>query len=267
MNSSDLKNPIKSNIELDLLQVEPTRLCNLNCKTCTHDKNIHNGQLNISTLIDIITQFSYINTIKLQGLGEPLLNPNIDNLIRIASYHADNVTLITNGIIPFHDLPKETTSICVSLNTLNGDTYKHLTGMSLSYIPQVLENIYKALKYNKTVELNCVLSQFNSPSEVEEIKSFAKKLNLTLHLTDQQIWVGKDHPEYRNALISVMKSRYNHNVTNVKNTAETCPWTLNQLYYDYKGRLHPCCIRMTDEYIINDITEFDYINCCTNCPL
>jgi len=90
-----IKQFIKKMLTDGVVQIEPTRRCNFNCTHCTHKDN--HGDIGIDLYRNLLAKHSKCRLIKLQGLGEPLLHPNIQQLINIAKDSGHKVMIITNG--------------------------------------------------------------------------------------------------------------------------------------------------------------------------
>jgi len=88
---------------LATVEINPTELCNRVCSFCPRsDPNVYpNRKLHMSTttaqlLVDQLESASFRGDIHITGFGEPLLNPNILEIIKICSnkFHTE---VITNG--------------------------------------------------------------------------------------------------------------------------------------------------------------------------
>jgi organic radical activating enzyme len=241
---------------VEILQIEPTRRCNMNCKHCNHKDN--NGYISIDTFEKILSKHANVEIIKIQGLGEPLLHPNIGKLIELSHKHNSKVMIITNGSVP---IPSGIDQLIISLETVNPLKYKEIRNYDLE---KVLLNIrYIATK--QKVIANCVQTNLTNEDDVEEVKAFTESINGELWITPMEVWYDNLHKEYPESLKNVIDAYITHNI-NLKFRNSTCRWlTKRYLYYDYLGRMHPCCIRMTDEYLVN--SDFDFTNCCKTCPM
>jgi MoaA/NifB/PqqE/SkfB family radical SAM enzyme len=241
---------------VEILQIEPTRRCNMNCKHCNHKDN--NGYISIDTFEKILSKYNNVEIIKIQGLGEPLLHPNIGKLIELSHKHNSKVMIITNGSVP---IPSGIDQLIISLETVNPLKYKEIRNYDLE---KVLLNIrYIATK--QKVIVNCVQTNLTDETDIEGVKEFTESINGELWITPMEVWYDNLHKEYPESLKNVIDAYIIHNI-NLKFRNSTCRWlTKKYLYYDYLGRAHPCCIRMTDEYLVN--SDFDFTNCCKTCPM
>lgn len=81
-------------------QIEPTTRCNFNCETCTRS-SISQSRLNRDLTVDnfqrIISQVPTIQTIKIQGMGEPFLNQNLKEILILGRKKNIKFNTICNG--------------------------------------------------------------------------------------------------------------------------------------------------------------------------
>lgn len=78
--------------------LEITNACNLNCSFCTNKKGTTFMSLDdIDNYLNQIKEFS--NYIYLHVLGEPLLHPNFDQILKLLDEKDFNLQLVTNGIL------------------------------------------------------------------------------------------------------------------------------------------------------------------------
>ena len=83
--------------------VEPTNRCNLECRTCM--RNVweeSTGEMSGSTfarIIEGLQAFSPVPRVFFGGLGEPLVHPNIIEMVAQAKGLGEPVKLITNGTL------------------------------------------------------------------------------------------------------------------------------------------------------------------------
>jgi len=114
----------------EALQIEVTNRCNFNCQMCI--RRVWNAKpldLNLNLYRKIAeSSFSRLNRLILYGLGEPFVNPNFPDMLRIARKHLpkeSTITISTNGsLLSPHvadKIFKEATvdSISFSIDTMN----------------------------------------------------------------------------------------------------------------------------------------------------
>ncbi len=78
--------------------VEITNNCNLNCSFCTHNKRLNKFMSTDEFRLILNKLTGYTKHLYLHVLGEPLLHPNIVELIDLAS-SAYNINITTNGYL------------------------------------------------------------------------------------------------------------------------------------------------------------------------
>lgn len=87
---------------LDWVQVEVTTYCNGACIYCPHTimmKSWANIHMPIELFYELIPFLTYTDLIYLQGWGEPLLNKDFFEMIRICKDHGKHVGFTTNGML------------------------------------------------------------------------------------------------------------------------------------------------------------------------
>jgi len=254
VNVLTVKRYIKKLLTDSMVQIEPTRRCNFHCVHCTH-KN-ETGCIDIGTYRKLLLKHKDCKVVKLQGLGEPLLHPNIQQLIDMAKDKGHRVMIITNGSFPY---VSNVDHYVFSLETTRPEVFESL---GKSNLPRVLENIKLAASYQKII-INCVLNYKTTPQHVEEVARFADEIKADMWITPQEVWVHGTHEAHDD---HVQKTKLAWNIHGVKENYRkyrVCTWGVSEFYYDYTGAVHPCCIRMTDEYKGMSLCEW----ICKGCPL
>lgn len=82
--------------QIALLQVEPTTRCNFTCAFCS-GRHMKQMDLKFSTYKKLLDQIEGLECMELQGEGEPLLHPDIFEMIRYAKEKKIQVCMISNG--------------------------------------------------------------------------------------------------------------------------------------------------------------------------
>jgi MoaA/NifB/PqqE/SkfB family radical SAM enzyme len=140
------------------LNIYVTDRCTLNCKMCLQhslDENLEaslskyyhqNGNdITLDTLRYILDRFNRSLFVCLAGVGEPFLNPNLGELIKLANKNKKIVGVITNGTLledKIMDVVKSPlNSISISLNALNKDEYMDISCCKSDLFDEVVDNI------------------------------------------------------------------------------------------------------------------------------
>ena len=88
-------------VQHGILQVHPTRLCNLSCSHCYTDSSpAHHGSLDPALLCRAIADAGALgfDVLSLSG-GEPLLYRGLDDVLQVARSANQRVNLVSNGIL------------------------------------------------------------------------------------------------------------------------------------------------------------------------
>lgn len=244
-----------NNRYLEILQIEPTRRCNMNCKHCNRKDDT--GNISIEDFTRILNRFPYVDTVKLQGLGEPLLHPQFKELLQICRDRGHKTMIITNGSLP---IPEGIDAVVISLETLDHEKYESLRGYNLD---RVITNICEVASHQK-ITINCVQTHLTTSKDVNDVKVFVKSIGADIWITPMEVWEDESHDDYSVSFDNVEIAHKIHGTSPNEERKLTCQWMKKYRYFDYLGREHPCCIRMTDEYILDN--ELNLNQCCKNCP-
>jgi len=172
-----------SELPVKVLRVAVTQRCNLNCIYCHHEgecSQSDNGRKEITKEeIEDLLKVSMdlgIKKVRFTG-GEPLVRKDIVEIVEIASKYMDDVSMSTNGILlceKISDLKEAGISrINVTLNTLNKDIYKSITGKNK--LQDVLDGIEKTfLEEIFPIKVNMVVMQRNY-REIKDLVKFTKE--------------------------------------------------------------------------------------------
>ncbi len=148
---------------IDYMRVSVTDRCNLGCRYCMSAKRVSDTDiLSYDEIIDICGKAAElgIRNIKITG-GEPLLRDDAAHIIKTLKSidGIDTVTLTTNGVL-LEEYAEDiwdagTDSVNVSLDTLDKETYRHITGCDR--IDSVLKGIDMLYDHGVCVKINTVL--------------------------------------------------------------------------------------------------------------
>ena len=136
-------------MRLSKLYIEPTNLCNLNCRTCIrHIWNEPSGMMSEETFEAIIKGIdsfpSLPDKVFFGGFGEPLFHPKILDMISLFKSLGMKAELITNGTLLKEDMIKSL--IDAELDTmwisLDGSTPESFSDIRMgAELPNILENL------------------------------------------------------------------------------------------------------------------------------
>ena len=222
---------------LDWVQVEVTTYCNASCIYCPHTvmrNSWANRHMPIELFYELIPFLGYTDLVYLQGWGEPLLNNDFFEMVRICKDQGKCVGFTTNGMLLTEDTIRmlvdlQLDIICISLAGTTARTHNRIRkGTDFNKIISNLERLCKIEGEKKTeapaVHLAYLMLKSNF-HELKEIIPLAKRIgakqivasNLTLlvdpELSPEAIFndtVGTDY--YRNTLDEIRDRAARENI-------------------------------------------------------
>ncbi len=172
-----------------LVMIEPSSVCNLKCLMCaTQQKTRDSRFLSFLDFEKIIKQFPVIKELVFCGIGEPLLNPELFEMVKLAKKRNIRfMNLITNGKL----LTKENANkiidsgvdrVQISVHSFSQDVFSKLR----NDLPENLENLKNNIKHlvslkkgrnNPQIICTAVITKVNLDFLLDFIRE-AKKLGL-----------------------------------------------------------------------------------------
>lgn len=256
----------------EYLQIEPTNQCNIECISCNRGELREFGIMKLSSFIHIVEQFDYLRMVKLQGMGEPLLNPDFFLMLEflrnrgIKTYCATNGTLLNekrrNMLVELCDI------IEISLDSPDrGMANKLRKGLDFE---QLQHNITKTVELDpaKEIRINFVLMNDNI-QQLCSMVTLLKKLGVRyLNVIDLQNW-GHEYADLKklgagNEKIQLLEKCkaaalkegiymcYEKKI----NKYCDCPWVNDRCFITWNGYVTPCCLRPNpDMYNLGNLME------------
>jgi len=212
------------------IYVEITNSCNLNCDFCIKNKR-NNKFITIDEFKTLLSKVkNYTDYLYFHVLGEPLLHPNINELIDIASKHF-KINITTNGYLI--DRIKDNENIRqlnISLHSFD-DKYKISLTQYLNNIFNVVDKLIKCgtyislrlwvkNKYNKEI-IDYINTRYNSNIEYD-VDQYTINTNLFINNFHEFIW-----PDLNN---------------NTYDEFGTCYGLIDHIGVLVDGTIIPCCL-------------------------
>jgi MoaA/NifB/PqqE/SkfB family radical SAM enzyme/ubiquinone/menaquinone biosynthesis C-methylase UbiE len=177
---------------LTKVYVEPTTTCNLSCRTCMRNSwNEPIGSMEMSVyrrLIDGLKEITSLRTMAFWGLGEPLLHPDIVEMVVLAKKLGVRVEIITNGLLLNREIAEKLVlagldTIVVSIDGCSPKSYAEIR--SGSDFRTVQENVKGLVavrsahrRDNPEIGLEFVAMRHNV-SELQNLRYLARSLGAT----------------------------------------------------------------------------------------
>lgn len=236
------------------IQVETTTKCNLRCKTClrthTHPDLSNDMSLKVFKLIvnNSVGSILVKPTIKLIGLGEPLLNPHITSMVKYAKRKGLEVELLSNLTIADPRIWKELIdarldSLAVSLDAGSPETFEEIrVGAKFE---DVVSNIRQLIKTRDDMNspkprvfFRSTISNENA-HEISAISKLPEKIGVDRAIFSDKISPSKEnqgcmHLNTPNPKVSQIEAS-----SWIKRSSHSCPATV-RCYITYDGKVLPC---------------------------
>jgi MoaA/NifB/PqqE/SkfB family radical SAM enzyme len=191
------------------------------------------NKMDIALFTQILDGSPYLERVHLTGWGEPLLNKNICEMIRIARRRGLIATIVSNATLLSEQKALEILNSGVNVITFSldgvGETYEKVRGFS--YL-KVQKNILRFLELRKEftekpfVEINVVLFEQTAGEEKKVREEWEKKVDL---VTTQPL------------------------VSQAENArGQRCLHLWRRMVVLSNGRIVPCCVDSEGELILGD---------------
>ncbi len=270
------------------IQIEPTVRCNLHCITCTRDSVIDSYKKMDMTLEDIdkiLTLFPDLQSIKFQGLGEPLLTKNIQAILKKFKEKNVRLSTISNGTI-FHKeryrqpLLDYFRVVRVSIDSTSAALFSKLrVGANLEHVLsglRILAQERDRQKKKLSIGINFVVSHENY-HEVANLYDIAVENSIDfVGIPTVENWTIPDedgfghfssyvaeaqrHTQEIATAVQALKMRLRRkgilvSYSGLDNRVGHCYWPFKSLFISVEGYVTPCCIRMHRTHAMGNIFE------------
>src|SRR5262249_4495477 len=142
--------------------IESTNRCNEQCDQCprTHLGREAERDISLMEVRGIVEQLPQLERVVLHGLGEPLLNRELPQIVRYLRERGAYVLFNTNGLLLNAErgaalIEVGLNELRVSIDGARPETYARVRGVNRKALPRILANLrtFHALKRTRGVEL------------------------------------------------------------------------------------------------------------------
>lgn len=266
------------------LFIASTQKCNFKCFYCTHSKTIEEKQrlrfrethMEDSLFNNISSQAVKFNgkikRVVFTGMGEPLANPRIPDMIKQLSglKVAEGYEIISNAYLLNHEMSDELinaglTYLRISIQGLSAKKYKEITGVSIDF-ERLLDNI----KYFYEHRGNCKVYLKIMDACFDETETEEKFYQMFGNLCDK-IYVEhlvKAQPSMMDGYDKDVNSQFTF-YGDKSEYREVCPYMFYTLQIDAVGNTFPCpplglplefSLGNVNETSLHDIWNSDKLN-------
>lgn len=246
------------------LQIELSNRCNFRCIMCPIEELTATRNTKHVTLKEfnyIISQFPSLERISLQGIGEPLINPDIINIIKEGASNNISMGFITNGSLLDERLGRDIikarlSDITISLDSVNPQNYESIRkGASFE---KVVENIKGFVKLKRSLRTSkpligiMAVAMNKNVQELTNIINFVYELGVdSLTIKGLNTWVdesleitnSKESIKEVDKLSRELREKGFHITLAFErnNGILRCRWPWSAVYVTAEGHVTPCC--------------------------
>ena len=233
--------------------IDPSNLCNFKCNFCAIQSK--SEKLNFKKqfmdkklffkIIDDLTEFpEQLKVLRINGQGEPLLNPDLPEMIQYAKdkHVAEFVEIITNGSRLNPELSKRLIDsgidrIRISIEALDADGYYDIAGAKINF-----DNFVNNIKYLHDIsgncEIYCKIVDVAVPTDSDKQKFYNLFGDICDRIfIDNVIPLWSDFEEIKDNMVIGEKGVHGQKVQNVM----VCPYSFYSLIVNSDGEVTACC--------------------------
>lgn len=262
------RNKLEEVIPLDgpyTVAIDPCNLCNFKCNFCAiQSKTIplsFKKQLMpldlFKKIIDDLKVFPHkLKVLRINGQGEPLLNPHICEMIQYAkeSNVADFIEMITNGsrlnpILNRELIDSGIDRIRISIEALDETGYREIAGTSIDF-QKFLGNIRDLHEISGGCEIYCKIVDVAVPTE-EARKQFFEVFGEICDriFIDNVIPLWSDFEELNSVAAAPEKGVHGQKIKDVL----VCPYSFYSLIINSDGEVTACCADWKRRFVLGDL--------------
>lgn len=238
------------------LEIEVSGFCNFRCSYCAYSEEKEGEKISIGKFYSLEAfkkliancenlpkkgEEKPLDTISLCGLGEPLMNKNIVEMVRLSKTVAKNVVIVTNGSLLTQELSNALVEanldyIRISLQGLSAKEYKDISDITLDFDAFVknIEYLYNNRKNTKVVIK--ILDTFIDTEEKSD-KFYAIFENICDSVDVHAVVKQRANLNFDAFNIKENKSMYNKERVNVK----SCTQPFFRMFIRADSTVYPCC--------------------------
>lgn len=250
-----------------IVQIEPTNRCNLHCCLCLTglgQLRRPKGDMSIGNFKKIIDQLEKgIIYLVLYNLGEPLLNPDIYQIVQYAKRKKVFIRFSTNGEFGDKENIKKIVNsgideLVISLDYVTQQTYlKYKKSPNFEIVIKNVESIIKerGKRLKPYVNLQLLIT-LDTEKQVSQFRKMAHDLGVDKSLIKK---VRVNFPGIEpDKNVFPLNSKYIRKAyeNNLRRSICYRPWISTLVFWD--GSIVPCCFDMQGEYNLGNICNMSF---------
>ena len=249
---------------IDRAVIEINGGCNYSCQMCPQSRPEGRGKnwlkkMSLNRFEETVDQLVNhgLRVVNLEGSGEPTLNSNLDEYVRVVKKHGAKAFMFSNGNRMHGDYMKRVVDAGAdffrfSIIGYNVDTY--WAWMNSKEFTKVINNLEAMQRYVEDSDSDCVVSTYhlvmdndNIDYEVEQYRKIVENAGVKTEIWKMHNWSGVYKPEYgREGKVKTCGRPFSPDLVIRAGGAEG-KW----------GAVHPCCqvLGRDDDAILGHISD------------
>jgi radical SAM protein with 4Fe4S-binding SPASM domain len=233
------------------IDLEPNNNCNFKCPHCQvtyWDKKTEH--IDADTFSRILKQFPNLVRIKLQGMGEPLLNRNLIPMLKIGESRGISMWFISNGSLCNQKIAEQlatlkNTKITFSIDGATAEVFEKIrVGGKFAQVTQNICNLVQLRGNNRRPILSTwTVVNHNNIDEVPKIVELAGEMGVD-QVTLQPFvsnWGKEEMKERANSMkVDLESQKFTAIVKQAKQIADRNSTYLNVNYSNFYSKQKPC---------------------------
>lgn len=236
-----------------------TSRCNARCSFCLtapRRKKAPAPNMGLEVVQALLDAFPTTKVFKVSGSGDPLVNPNIVEILELLKRHKKRVLLQTNGIALYPDFPLDLVhKVNISVNAADAAEYKERVGVDR--FARVCKACRTTVSWGRPLDLTFVLDQTNYHRLLKYVDLAvllgARRVGLpsaTPHeRTASTVWWGDAVRNDLEALLDMAEKEHCRQITitrtrrppRLRRGYGPCRMSRDMLFVDGAGLVAPCC--------------------------
>lgn len=247
--------------------IDPSNLCNFRCNFCaiqskeeklTFKKQLMPLEL-FKKIIDDLKAFpEKLKVMRINGQGEPLLNPDICEMIQYAkeSDVAEYLEMITNGSRLNPDLNQRLINsginrIRISIEALDAAGYNNIAGTKIDF-NQFVDNIRDLHERSGDCEIYCKIVNVAVPSEADRQRFYTIFGEVCDRIfIDNVIPLWSDFDEINTVTDILTEGMHGQELKAVR----VCPYSFYSLIINSDGDVTACCADWKRKLVFGNLKE------------
>lgn len=247
------------------IAIDPCNLCNFKCNFCAIQskkeilpfrKQLMDKELFMKIIEDLQELPEKLKVLRINGQGEPLLNPHLPEMIEYAKEKdvAHFIEIITNGSLLNPEMNQKLIDskidrIRISIEALDAEGYKSITGAEIDYA-KFIENIKDLHDRSGECEIYCKIIDTAVPNEEDKERFYALFGDICDRIfIDNVIPMWSDFDELEQNVQIGKVGVHGQQVRKVK----VCPYSFYSLIVNSDGEVTACCADWKRKLVIGDL--------------